>query len=233
MAEVGVVVDGELRVDGQQPAVLRHDQRVDLGQRAVVLDEGLREALDQRDGRPVEVAVEAGREGQPARLVALEAARRVDRLAVDLLGVLLGDLLDLHPAGRRGDQHRPPGRVVDHRAEVELAVDVDLLLDEHGVHGLAAGALDGDELRAEQRLRGGARLLDAVGELDPAGLAASAGVDLRLHHHLAAELLGGGGGLVGGAGDLAARHGHAVAGEQLLGLVFVQLHRGLPVSGTS
>ncbi len=64
-----------------------------------------------------------------------------------------------------------------------------------------------------------------VGELDPAGLAAAADQDLRLDDARIAELVGGGGRLLDGGGGRAFRHGHAVAGEELLALIFEEVHR--------
>ena len=71
--------------------------------------------------------------------------------------------------------------------------------------------------------------LDVLGgarELHPARLAAAAGVDLRLHHHREAQLLGRLDRLVDAVGHLALGHGHAVGGEDRLALVLVDLHLG-------
>jgi hypothetical protein len=62
-----------------------------------------------------------------------------------------------------------------------------------------------------------------------AALAATAGVDLALHDvDGAAQALGRAGGLLGREGRLAAGHGQAEAAQELLGLVFVDVHRGPP-----
>jgi hypothetical protein len=58
------------------------------------------------------------------------------------------------------------------------------------------------------------------GELDPAGLAAPADLDLGLDHDRVAELLGGRGGVGGGGRVAPVGNGHAVLGEQLFALVF-------------
>src|SRR5438067_13227519 len=73
---------------------------------------------------------------------------------------------------------------------------------------------------------GGANGLDVASQLHPARLAAAAGMNLRLDHpDRAAERAGGGGGFVGAGGDLARRDRDSVAAEQLLGLIFVEIHR--------
>ena len=68
-------------------------------------------------------------------------------------------------------------------------------------------------------------LLAVLGDLDAAGLAAAADEDLRLDDAGVADLVGGGHGLLDGGGGRALRDGHAVAGEELLALVFEEVHR--------
>ena len=89
--------------------------------------------------------------------------------------------------------------------------------DQHPVDGQAL------DLHAQDRLRVLLRLVGRLGELDAAGLAASAGLDLRLDHH-DAELLGGGSGLGRGVGDDAESDRDIVLGEELLRLVLHQIH---------
>ena len=89
--------------------------------------------------------------------------------------------------------------------------------DEHPVD---REALD---LHAEDRLGVLVGLVGSLGELDAAGLAAAAGLDLRLDDD-DAELLGSGLRLVGGGGDDSLGDGDVVLGEQLLRLVLHQIH---------
>ena len=65
-----------------------------------------------------------------------------------------------------------------------------------------------------------------LGDLDPAGLAAAADQHLGLDRAGVADPLRGGDGVVDVGGDLAARHGDAVLGEQLLALVLEEVHGG-------
>ena len=60
----------------------------------------------------------------------------MDELLEDALGRLLGDLLDLHAAVRADHQHGPLGRAIEHDAEIELALDLQPLLDEHALRRL-------------------------------------------------------------------------------------------------
>ena len=69
------------------------------------------------------------------------------------------------------------------------------------------------------------RVVGILGELDPAGLAAAAGEDLRLDDDLAADLLGGCARLVGRRRESPLRYGDPEALEELLALVLVEVHR--------
>ncbi len=82
-----------------------------------------------------------------------------------------------------------------------------------------------DELHAEDLAGALAHFVDRARDLDAAALAAAAGVDLRLHDpHRPAELTSPPHRLVDGERRNAARHRHAVAAEELLALVLVDLH---------
>ena len=87
--------------------------------------------------------------------------------------------------------------------------------------------MDGEaaDVHAEDRLGVLLGLRAVVRELDAARLAAAADLDLGLDHHRVAELLGGLDGLGHRGGRPAVGHGHAVLGEQLLALVFEEVHR--------
>ena len=75
------------------------------------------------------------------------------------------------------------------------------------------------------------RLLDGVGELDAAGLAAAADLHLGLDDHPAAQPLGDRARLLRGLRDAAAQHRQPVPGEQLAPLVLVQVHHYLFARG--
>jgi hypothetical protein len=69
-----------------------------------------------------------------------------------------------------------------------------------------------------------ADLLPARGHLDAAQLAASADLNLGLHHARVAHRVGRRDGLVDGRGRTPRRHRHAMPGEQLLSLVLEEVH---------
>ena len=89
VAEQGVVVEVELAVEGQDVALLGHDQRVDLGERGVLVEEELDEPLEEHLALLGGLAREVQGLADLAGLEAAQAEADVDRLAVDLLGGLV------------------------------------------------------------------------------------------------------------------------------------------------
>ena len=77
------------------------------------------------------------------------------------------------------------------------------------------------DVEAEDRLRRLVRLIGGLGDLDAAGLAAAAGLDLRLDDDDAADLLGCGPRLLRRVRDDAGEHRHLVLLEKVTCLVLV------------
>ena len=157
VAENGVVVEVDLGVERDELPVLGDDQRVDLDERAVLRDEALVEAAEE--ARPLPWSPRrGGRARRRARAPGTAGARSSGRSTRDdLLGVLGGDLLDLHAAlGRRHERdarsrgRRPCRGRARARCRALLDADAHLL-------ALRAGLVR-DELHAEDLLRGGFRL---------------------------------------------------------------------------
>ncbi len=225
-----VVLDVDLRVERDDLALARDDERVDLDEARVALVKQLHELGEQLRELRLLLLAELEPEREPPCLVARQPARRVQRDREDLLGSLLGDLLDVHAAGARGDDRDALGRAVDEHAEVNLALDVGSGLHVDPVHGQPVGtALVRGQARAEHGLGVRLDLLRRPGELDAARLAAAAGVHLGLDDpERAAERLGDGPRLARARRGAALRHGDRVFREQGLGLVFVQVQREIP-----
>ena len=207
---------------------------------------GVEEAAHQRLHR-LDVGADLHRgqsllEAEQPRLVVLNALGGIDVHAQHALGRVVRNLLDVHAAISRGDHHRGAGGAVEQHRQVQLLGDGAAVLDIDQVDALgAAGGLRGAQAVAQELGRDLARLLGALHHLDAAvhdvlgarlvgehrALAATASVDLALHHdHRRAELAGGALGRFGrGAGD-AAQDGNAGLAEEGFALVLVDLHGG-------
>ena len=157
-----------------------------------------------------------GLERQPASVEVLEAEQRVHVQHPHGLGI---GVLHVHAAHAREHHHRLLRRAVEDDRRVVLLVDLGGLLHVQLVDRVAA------DVHAEDR--GGVLLglVAVVRQLDAAGLAAAADLDLGLDHHREAEILGRLHGLGHRRGRPAIRHGHAVLREELLALVFEEVHR--------
>ena len=101
--------------------------------------------------------------------------------AADVVGVLLGDLLDVDPAHVAEQHHRPLRAPVPEHGGVVLLLDLGLRVDEDADRHVAA------DLELEDRRGVRLGLLGGVGELDAAGLHPAAGQHLRLDHGRAAD----------------------------------------------
>ena len=111
------------------------------------------------------------------------------------------------------------------RGDVEPLLDEDLVLT-FWPSGPVCGR---DELHAEDGLgQLGFHIIHRVGRaLTPPPFAAASGVDLRLHHTTTAELLADRGGFGRVVGDLPARRSRAIAAQDFLRLVLVDLQTDL------
>ena len=206
--------------------VVGDDQRIDLDLAGVLVQEqlvhGLHDAHQSVDLR----ALEAHGEGHVAALVRLQTRRRIDLAGEDALGGLGGDFLDVHAAVGGGHEQHALAGAIHQAAQIQLTRDGAHFFHQHGVDGQALRAgLVGGQARAQHPGRGFAHRLDAVHQLDAAGLAAPARMHLRLHHPALATK-----GHRGLAGFPLAESRHApgyaqpIGGEQTLCLIFVKIH---------
>jgi hypothetical protein len=150
LAEVGVVVEAELGVHGEDLVVGGLGQGVDLDLGGIALGEDLVEVLDGVLGVLDALLGEANVGGDLAGDVVGDTDVDVDGGGDDGLGVLLGDGLDIHATLRRGDDDRALGGAVHEDGEVELAAGELALDDVDGVAETTSGSgLLGDELVAD------------------------------------------------------------------------------------
>src|SRR5262249_6078622 len=144
----------------------------------------------------------------------------------DLLGRLFGDLLDLDAAFRTHHQHEALARTIEHETEIQLALDLQALLDQHAADPLTVRPrLVRDQIHAEHLFRRRTRVGWSLHDLHAAALAAAARVNLRLDDNGAAEAFGDRGRISRVEDDFAVGHGHAVARKNRLRLVLVNLHQ--------
>ncbi len=104
MAEQRVIVEGDLGVESEKLVVLGRNERIDLDERSVGINECLIQILKESD-RSIDLrGFEAERKGELARLPCAEAHGRVDGFFEDGLGSLCGNFFNLHAAGLRGHE---------------------------------------------------------------------------------------------------------------------------------
>src|SRR6478609_2983433 len=225
VAEEGVLVEGHLAVERHDLAGGGAHQRVDLDEGGVLLAVDGPQALEHRLDLRGRRAVEAGGLDDLAGLGVVDADVGVDGDPRQRLGALDGELLDLHAALLRAHREVGAVRAVEQDREVVLLVDLGALGDHHLVHGVALDvhAQDGAGvlLRLVRRLR----------HLDAAGLAAPAGLHLRLDDGDPAargtDPVGGRTGLLGRRRDSPCEHGDTVLLEHVTGLVLEEIHEAI------
>ena len=137
MTELGVLVERDLAVEGDDLAVLVEDERVDLDERRVFALVDLVELHEDVGDLVDELGREVRGDRDLARLLEVDAGDRVDLDARERLGLLDRELLDLHAAlDAREREVRAVGPVEQHR-EVELLRDVGAARDHDALDDVA------------------------------------------------------------------------------------------------
>ena len=126
-----------MAVEHQELAVLGLAERVDLGERQVVAQEDLDQRGDDRRQLVQVVAADAGRRDRLLGDVRRERHERREVGARDVLGMLLGDLLDVDAAHVAEDQDRQLAAAVPGDGGEVLLRDRRALLDQHAARLLA------------------------------------------------------------------------------------------------
>ena len=206
---------------------LGDDQRVDLHHRRVGGDERVVERGRELDELVHLRAVETDAEAKLPRLEGHEADARIDMDAHDLLGRLRGDFLDVHAAGGARHHHRLAGGAIEQQAQIQLALHLQSLFDQHASDDAAfRTGLVRDQRHADHLARNRLGFVGRFRELDAAAFAAAAGMNLRLDDDdRAAETARDRAGFGRVERDFAARHGHAVLRQNRFRLILVDFHR--------
>src|SRR6266481_204078 len=174
--------------------------------------------------------LEAESKGEAPGMKTLQRSGRGQDYLKNFLRRLGRDLLDIHATFGGGDAGGAAAAPIDEHSQINLAGDFRALLDIDALYILALRpGLMGHQFHAEHGIGFGHHVLDRAADLDAARLAAPAGMDLRLYYpDGAVEFLGDGFGLLGRMGDVASRDRHAIAAQQLLCLIFVDIHEPTP-----
>ena len=225
MTKDGVVVKSDLGIHRHQPAGLGDDQGIDLDQSAILCQTDAVQVEEEGDAVFADAASETEGQGDLARLKRAETGKGIDGEDMDTLRRLLRHRLDINSPLCRSDNAVAGAFAVESDGEVELFGDLDRFFDKDAADAQPLGAgLIRYQLAAKEFFSEVLRLLGVMHQLDAAGLAAPAGIDLRLDdtappHHLRRPL-----DLIGSETDPTARHRDLVTAEELLGLVFVNIH---------
>ena len=183
LARPRLVLHVHVGVERHERPVREPPERVDLGERHVVLDEEPRQPREDRDEL---VEGRAGHADRRDHLLGLELRERQEVREVpspDVVGVLFRDLLDVDAAEVAEQHHGALAGAVPHDAGVVLVLDLGLLVDEHAARRVPV------DLESQDMAGVALGLGRGVGELHASRLHAAAREDLRLDHDGPADVL--------------------------------------------
>lgn len=221
MPKRGVAVERDLPVERDDLPIARASERIDLDEGCVL---GC-EHVPQPDQDPRRFDRKPCRRRDPARLHEVDPDADIDRHLDQGLRPGRGDLLDVHPARRRRHREETPVRAVEEIGDVVLLGDIAGLGDQDPMHAVPF------DVHPEDLVRDPRRVFRLGREFDPARLASSAGLDLRLHDNRPPDVDSGGAGFVRRRCDAATGNRHAVRGEEVARLVFQEVHRNSFLAG--
>ena len=203
------------------------DAKISFDANALFRHDDIRELRDDAPRLFGGGALQLQRLDQGQAVVREHPGGRIDGEGDDLLGGGAGHLLDVHAALGGGDHRNARGLAVHQHRQIEFPRDRRAFLDIEAAHHPALGpGLVGDQGHAQHAGRLGADVLYGLDHLDPAALAAPAGVDLGLHHpDVSAQGLGRAHGVLDGEGGNPSWNGKPIFLEDGLGLVLVDIHR--------
>ncbi len=168
---------------------------------------------------------DADPESELSSLKGREAETRLERFFKDSLRRFRRDFLDLHAAFGRGHRNVFTQHAIEHDAQVKLALDGQCFLDEQALDQAAFGScLVRHQRHPQHFFSDGSGLGGILRDLDASAFAASARMDLRLHHHAAADFFCRSLSFIHRAGNVASGHGYSVPRQESLGLIFVNFH---------
>src|SRR6266704_2801849 len=230
VTEKRVVVKGHLGVEGDELAFASEHAGIDFQQRGVGINEGAVESLEEGRRGVHDFARQPQAERDFAGLVRLQTHGRMNHLAQNGAGIFPGDFLDFHAACGAGHEDDAAARAIDEEAEIKFALDVEAFFDEQALDDAAGGAgLRSDQLHAENVAGEIGGLVGGTRQLHAACFAAAACVNLGFNDDdsdVRPQTVRRFARFFSGEDDFTARSGDAVARQDRLGLVFMNLHRG-------
>ena len=236
---VGIEID--LGVEAAQLTLLRDHQRIDFQHRHVGGDEGVVELRGQLLGLLGKIAFEAERLRDMAAVMRHHAGGGIDRESHDLLRRIMRHLLDVHASFGRNHIGDARCLAIDQHREIEFLCDVGAVFDVETIDLLACRAgLHRHQSLAEHVLREACNFIHRLREPHAAlrirrqflelALAATTGVNLRLHHiDRTGQRLRCGNRFVDCEGRRSRRHRHTEIFQDSLALILVNVHGALPL----
>ena len=226
-----VVVEIYLAVESDKPTILGHHQRVDLDLTAILGEIEIKEPSNKGNefinllGRQAQVVA------QGSTLVIPESHVRFNMNGMDLLGVRGRNLLDLHSTLGGSHDRKAFNGSIEQNGQIKFIGDGRASLDVDLPHAFSFGpGLRCVQGHAEYFARGLLSLCRRLRQLHSPSLAPASRVDLGLDHdHRGTQGARGLFGLGWRRGKQALGHGYTELPEQRLGLIFVNVHRKLPL----
>ena len=209
-----------------QVALLGDNQRVDLDQREILVDEQLGQAHEDFDELLDLVTLEAELEREFAALVWLGTHQRVNGGPQDFLRRLVGDFFNLDTTFRGRHENDTTRGAIDHRAEIEFIGDIGTGFNQYLAHRLAVGIrLVSHQVLAQPFTGEFPDLVLALDQLYTPRLAATASVHLGFYHpHGAAYQARCIHRFLGSFYRIAPGNRQPVFGKQLLALILMKIH---------
>src|SRR5271170_2970421 len=178
MAIERVVVEINLRVERNQLAIARDDQRIDFDHRRICFEERAIERLQERQRYIYQLAGQPQTEGELASVVRLETRLGTNHFFQNCGRLFLRHFLDFHAPRGAGHNERRSRGTIEQNAEIQLPLYVETLFDEQAANDAPLFArLDRDELHAQHALGDLLRLFGRLRELHTTRLAAPTRMD--------------------------------------------------------
>ena len=134
-----VVVEADFGVERVDFVVFRGDERINLGQRSIGIDAGLRERDHCGSCGIYGRHRHADTECKLARLIGLQADPGIDHFFENGFWCLVRDFFDIHAARGGSHEDQLAGAAIEHDAEIKFLRDGQSFFNEQALHETAFG----------------------------------------------------------------------------------------------